>query len=342
MPSEPIPTADGVHLFWVDQAAKERSYSFDQVQLLIRQQLEEERRQLTLAALADSLPFPENSFVPAEEEFHQLLESKDPIALVLRMGEFELRAGRFHNLFTKSLQNEGQPSAKTTAFGFLDALARRERIYIQAIHNGMDQEPTVAERVRQLDRRNILDVQRRRALERKLTNEPEILRAYYDNNSPRFSSPLRVAVRRLRVPITPEDRIRIMARLESVSRTPDTAKTDAIDLEMLAIDLNGTVEDLGWLTLADINQIDSRLAVLIADLEPGQLAAPYHTQDQIALVEVTDRREPEPQPLALVMSQVRQAYLVDSGQRLYRQWADETLASAGLIVFRDRLESAPQ
>lgn len=54
---------------------------------------------------------------------------------------------------------------------------------------------------------------------------------------------------------------------------------------------------------------------------------------------MTARREPEPLPFATVLEPVRAAYLEDHGQELYRRWADEHLATAGLEIFRDRLEA---
>ena len=82
---------------------------------------------------------------------------------------------------------------------------------------------------------------------------------------------------------------------------------------------------------------------LAAGLAAGELSAPLSVTSKagksvVEMLEVKARREPEPLPFATVLEQVRAAYLENNRQQLYREWADQTLAEAGLEVFAQRLE----
>lgn len=336
-PSEPLPTAEGVHLFLVEKAVEARRFSFDEVAGMIHQQLAGEAGQRAFEVLTDALPLGEGSFVASAEELATLLAAGDPQATVLRIGDYEVDMARFRTQLAQNLQGlqaSGRAPTPDYAHALLDSMARRQRIHLQALEEGLGDDAEVIERVEQRALRALLRIQRQRAVARKLSAEPERLQDYHEANRLRFSSPLRLEVRQLRVPLAAGDPNRAMARLEALSQGSQ-GEGDA--LGAAASELGGTTEDLGWRSLAELAQIDGRLPSLLAELEAGESSAPYRAADHIALIEVTGRREPEPQPLATALEQVRQAYLADHGQELYREWADQTLAEAGLAIFDDRL-----
>ena len=336
-PSEPLPTAEGVHLFQVEKAVDARQLTFDEVQGMIRQQLVGEAGQRAFEALTDALPSPEGSFVASSEELASLFAAGDARAPVLRMGDFGVDVAHFRTILTQNLrglQATGRAPTPDYAHTLLEGMARRQKIYLRAQEQGLAEDPEVTRRIERLARRALLRIQRQRAVARRLTAENERLQTYYEANRLRFSSPLRLEVRHLRIPLSAGDPNRAMARLEALSQ--ETAmETD--ELAAAAEVLGGTIEALGWRTLGELAQIDGRLPSLAADLGAGQRSAPYRGPASLGLLEVAGRREPEPQPLATVLEPVRQAYLADHGQELYQQWVDETLDAAKLEIFSERL-----
>lgn len=343
VPSEPLTTADGVHLFQVDKAVEAKRFSFDEVRAAIDRQLRLERGREALDRLAAELPLPEGSFVAGAEELAALAAAGDPAATVLRIGDYQLTAAAFRNLLARSREQlpPGQPVPADFAAQLLSHLERRERIYAHALAQGLAEDPEVAERLARVERRILLGNLRQRGVRGLLSQQPERLQQYYDSNKLRFSSPLRLEVRRLTVPVTDASAGPAMTRLEQATAgTGDAGER----LAAAAADLGGEIEDLGWQTQAELARLDRRWARLAADLSAGDLSAPLSGTPEgggksgLQMLEVKARREPEPLPFATVLEQVRAAYLENNRQQLYREWADQTLAEAGLEVFPERLE----
>lgn len=334
-PSEPIPTADGVHLFLVESAIEAKSYAFEEVKTVIRRQLEAERSEEAMARLVEDLPLPPGSFVADPEELRALVRGGDPRAVVLRIGDYELHLGRFRTLVADRRASSGGQQQPDLALRLLRFLEQRERIYLQATAQGIDGDPQVVERLAELKDRDLVLFYRRRALDQKLTREPERLQAYYESNRMRFAAPLRLKLRRLTVPLAAGDANAAMARLEHARAELDAGTTD---LEALASELGGSVEDLGWRTLKGLGPPGSQAQLLAADLEAGGHSPPFRTKSTLELLEAVERREPEPPPLASILDRVRAAYLEDHRQELYRAWLEEVLAEAELRIFQDRVE----
>ncbi len=336
VPSEPLTTAQGVHLFQVDQIVEARRFTFDEVSGMIGNQLRIERRRQAVERLATGLTLPAGSFVAEPEELAALLAAGDPQALVLQAGDYRLTVARFRALLDQSREQQGseRPPAEL-APQLLAALGQRERIYHQAAAAGLADDPEVVARLERLDRRALLRTLRQRRLQRRLSDEPERLQQYYDDNRLRFAGPLRLEVRRLTVPVTAATADRTMARLERLSAEPGAGGER---LSAVAGSLGGEVEELGWQTLGELARLNPRWASRAAGLETGQLSPPLSGPASLELLEVTGRREPEPLPFATVLERVKAAYLAAHLQEVYREWADATLGQAGLEVFRDRLQ----
>ncbi len=342
VPSEPLTTADGVHLFQVEKAVEAKRFSYDEVAGLIDRQLRLERGSAALDRLAAELPLPAGSFVAEAEELAALLAAGDPAASVLRIGDYQLTVARFGALLARARSQlpAGQAPQPGFAPQLLRQLERRERIYTHALAEGLAEDPEVAERTARLERRVLLGSLRQRALRRQLNRQPERVQQYYESNKLRFSSPLRLEVRRLTVPATAATAGRAMARLEQAAAGHGAAGER---LAAAVAELGGEIEELGWQTLGELARLDQRWLGLAAELSAGELSPPLSVlpaagEPTVEMLEVLARREPEPLPFATVLEQVRAAYLENHRQDLYREWLGETLATAGLEVFPERLE----
>ncbi len=337
VPSEPLTTAEGVHLFQVEKAIEAKRFSFGEVAGMIGRQLHLERGRQAVERLAAELPLPAGSLVAEPEELAALLAAGDPAASVLRVGDYQLTVARFRSLLAQSRQQltAGQPPAADLAPRLLAGLERRERIYRRALAQGLAEDPAVVERLERLERRVLLSGLRQRGLRRRLGGQPERLQRFYQDNKRRFSSPLRLEVRRLTVPVTAASAHRVMTRLEQVAGGPGAASER---LAAAAAELGGAIEELGGRTLGDLARLHPRWPALAAGLAAGELSAPLSAESAVEMLEVRARHEPEPLPFATVLERVRAAYLENRPQELYREWLDETLAAAGLEVFFERLE----
>ncbi len=338
LPSEPLPTAEGFHLFLVEKAVKAKQYSLDEVKTLIGRKLEAERGDRAVARLVADMPLPEGSFVAEPDELRSLLRAGDGRAVVLGAGDYELRLGRFRTLLAERRAAAGAQVPPDLALQLLEYLERRERIYRHAAAQGLAEDPKVTARLAELAERELAGFYGRRVLERKLSRESERLRQHYRNNKLRYSSPLRLRLRRLTLPLDAGDANAnaAMARLEQARSELDDG---TLELAAVASELGGRIEEPEWLTLREMAKLGPPAVRLAVDLKAGEHSPPYQTATSLELLEVLERREPEPLPLASVLDQVRAAYLEDHRQELYREWLEETLAEAGLVIYQDRLEA---
>lgn len=337
IPSQPLVTPEGVHLFQVGQSVKAKAFTFEEVEGNIYQRLQQQRARASIAQLAEKLELPPGSFLVEDEELGPLLGAGDEGAIVLRTGDYELTTGRLRSMINQNQTREPvarQTTPLATAREILVQLERRERIRHRAELDGLDQDPRAVERLAHLDRVVALRSQRQEQLQRFLDRNPERLEAYYDNNKARFSSPLELELRRLTVPTNARSANRVMTALENLA---NESSGTGDRLESSAEEFGGEIEVLGSMTLRQVANFNPRWVQVVARMMPGSLSPPISREGGIDVLEVTARREPRPLPLADVHEQVRLALVADNSQRLYRDWSSEALDEAGFEVFPERL-----
>jgi parvulin-like peptidyl-prolyl isomerase len=334
VPSEPIATRDGVHLFYVDTVIEAKDFSFEEVRRGLAAQLYAERRGEAMRKLEAELEDDVEIFFPTRDELQALQRRGDPGAVVLRVGDFELRLGELGSLLeTDRILNPGVVENRTERL--LEALRQAERIYQHQLARGATLD---AEGERQLAARadRLLALHyRQEKLRVAVDSDPARLRTFYDDNRRRFTSPLQLRLRRLSIPLA-ED---AAARMGSLERLVPELEAGRQTLEEAAAELSGDLQELGWVTLGQLRELDPKLARFAAGIPAGGYSPPYSTADRLSIVRVLERREPEPLPYERVRDPVRAAYLERHGQRLYEELRQELLGEAGFRFLEDRFES---
>jgi hypothetical protein len=331
VPSEPVPTPEGAHLFLVTEAVEGKDFDFEAVAPLLRRQLFSERQRQALSGLlGDGLPA--DAFVPTPAELGALIAAGDPAATVLRVGDYHLRLDQ---LLRRRASAEAQLGAPLPPAAVLESLVWRERLYRHCLEIGFDRRPEVAERLAAATERALGEHFLRRRLQAAAAAAEERLREYHEIHRRRFSEPLRLRVRRLAVPLSDAANAH-MARLEAVR--PELA-AGAAGLAGLAAELGGRVEEPGWQTLEELARRDPRGAEQALELTPGGYSPPYRTETELALIHLLERREPEPLPFTAVRDRVAEEYLRHHGEEVYGELARELLDAAGYRVLEERLEA---
>jgi parvulin-like peptidyl-prolyl isomerase len=317
VPSEPLRTASGTHLFWVESLVEGKPFAFEEVRVLVARRLLNERREAQARALLRIAP-PEGSFVPDEAALTTLLEARDPEALVLRLGDFELRAGAFG----RRLLEARRGGSRLSALGYLDALVTRELLYLQCREEGCDAAPQVAERVAALRERALAQHELERRLREELRASRTEIEEHYQRGQARYSDPVRWRLTRLAVPFGQDPGAR-MALLEEALPALDAGSRT---LEQLASELGGRVEELGWRPLGALQAESPTVAEVVPRLQPGGHTPPFRTRDALVVLRCEERLEPAPLPLVRVEDRVLEDLLAAQGQELYRAFRDRLLA----------------
>lgn len=323
VPSEPVETRDGFHLFYVDQTIPGRTVTFVEVRSRLTEVLVAERQVAALAELEASVPTPEGWTTLDRQGFEGVVAAGDAEAVVLSTGDLELTLGTLRRRLGQAVRRGAPPAPQRTvsedaAWEFLERLRRRELIHRHCRETGQIPQAELATRMESWTEANLAQIQRRRRLLEIASRDEERLRLFYESNIGSFSSPPQWHVRLLKLAVGPEAP-RTMARLERAAARQDEG------LDALARELGGEVEDLGFLDRPGLTRVAVKLPAAVAPLKAGQLAAPYRIGEWIEMAEVVERRAPQPLPFEEVRERVAAAYVDQYTHEVYEELASEIL-----------------
>lgn len=316
-PSQPIRTSSGVHMLWVEAVAGGTEHPFEEVRGLVARRFANERVETAARELVTTEP-PPGSFVPDREELATLLREGDGRSLVLRVGGFELRLADLR----RRLAELGAPTAPMS---LIRSLETRELLYLQCLAQGCDRKPQVTQRLVAFERDAVVRHELRERLLQRVREDRSRLEEYYARNRNRYLEPVRWRLTRAAFPLgsDPADRMR---RLESARAALDAGE---LTLEALAAELDGTVEPLGWKSLALLRSEPPALVQLLPELAAGQHTPPYSRGDALELVRCDERLDPAPVALERVERVVAEDLVENEGQALYQALVDDILAAHG-------------
>lgn len=334
VPSDPVTTRDGVHVFFVDQVLPPRDLGFEDVREQLRTRLIAQRQQQALEALESAVTVPPEAVVLDREQLRAAVESGDDGAIVLALDGTQLTLGELISGARRALAR--QPVDERPALTVellwqrLDGLRRRELAYGRCASEGLVPEDELSRRVDQWREGAVLELERQRRLAALASENEDRLRLFFDSNAGQFSSPPRWRLRRLRVPLAESARAD-MARLEQA------AAGIGKSLEQLRAELGGEIEDLGWRTLPELRGTAPVLPQLVAPVTPGSLTAPYRTRDSLEILEVLEKQDAELPAFDEVRERVVGAYVQHYTRELYDELSERILAEEELEILPEGL-----
>lgn len=339
VPSQPIVTRDGVHLFLVDVVVEAKKLSVDEAKPQFFPDLLDQHRRTAMATLVDGLNMDAEVFQPTYDELRVILSRNNPGEVVLRVDDYELRL----DAFSAMLDNDAaqRPSAAPNrAEQVLERVLQGELIFQHQLANGTRLTDEEAQQVAHQAEALLTFQGRQLKMRLHLDRDPEALKTFFEDNRMRFTSPLKLRLRQLSVPLGdhPSDRMALLER-----RTQDANAEDSVGetslLESLASDLGGQVEDIGWKSLAELRLMNRHSVRLISDIPAGHYSPPFSTAEALRIVHVVEREEPSPLPYETARDSVRRAYIERHGQRLYGAVQNDMLEKAGFALYQDNLDA---
>ena len=334
-PSDPVGTRDGFHLFFVESAFEDKQFSFEEMRFSLLQHELARQRSEALEELTDGVELPPGSFVPTQQEQKRLMSAGNPDSVLFRVGDYELRAGDAIPR-VEQLMSRGEPAPPAVLLAqMLATTLLREKVNLLCSAEGWVEQEAIDEVVQAIHNRALTQSRRRARLLGMVDKDPKRLAEYFNRNRLRFAGPVRFHLLRLTVPqgLAPAA---TMAQLEGLCRRPE------LDLEQLAADLDGSVDDLGRMSISELRVLDPRAAAFVMDLDIGGTSPPYRVGETLVLVQLTGRQEPVVPELDEIKDRVRQTYVEENLQQLYRELEEEMLTDAGFRLFSDHLSRAAQ
>lgn len=323
VPSDPVATRDGFHLFYVDQVLPARELGFEEARPILRQRLATEHREAALAEIDAEIAPPADALVLDRDRFTAVVGEGEPETPVLRLGDEEWTLGdlraRVRSFLERQEVQEGAPTLEL-AWQILDQARRREEIHLHCRTEERIPGEALAERLGDWEERSLVAAERHRRLVALAEEDEERLRLFYESNVGDFSRPPTWTVHLLRVPLGDRPQAR-MARLEAAVRGAGS------DLEALREELGGEIARLEPMSLPELRRLQPKLPGLIAPLEAGSLSAPFRTEAGLEIAQVAARADAEPIPFEEVRERVAARYVgqyaADLYDRLRRSVLDE-------------------
>jgi len=329
--SEPIRTKTGFHLFWVDSVVEAQVSSFEDVRPQIAERLNDERRREAVEQLELEGELPEGSYVPSPEDLRALLSSPDARALMLRIGDFELRRGDLERRFVAVSPGGGNRGRGE----MVASLRRRELLYQRATAEGVLDDPELSERLVGVREVRLITFHLQRRLNQLIDDRGDTLERYYDDHRNRFHGPLRLQLQRLQVEVGPEAN-RVMADLERLVTSINEGEST---LAAAAGEIGGEVEELGWLPLSELRARNETSAILAVGSAVGQVTAPYRHRDWLEVLEVVGREEPDPLPFEQAKVAVRRDYLQQHGPQVYEELREQLLTERDFRPWPEQIQA---
>lgn len=339
VPSRPVHTPDGAHLFLVGDILPERRVALDEAAPQLRAQLLAEQEAAALDELAARNASPTVRIIE-RDELERLGREDDPDAVVLEASDYTLTLGgfrtRLRRAFGDTLRNTlnlENSLPMELAWTSLERLERHEAAFEVCRSSGHIDAAAIDRQIEPWIEQTLTARMRQAELRQRALEDSAALERFFASNRDQFLPPVEWQLERLQVPFAATAAgDAAMARLEAL------AAADESSLEEIRRELGGEIEMLEWLTISAMHRLNPKLGQRVAATAPGSLVPPLRIDDQLELYRVADRRQPDAPALEDVKEAVVSAYLRQYTAEIYTELEDDWLAEAGFQLFESRLE----
>ena len=335
VPSEPVVTASGVHLFYVDTIVEGRIPEFDAVRNNVYQMLVRERRALAIQDLVHSTRLPESFVIPDLNNVSFRSGGEAPDEVLLRVDGFVLDRRELQKRVLKEVESVDfeQRSLPQLALTTLRALTEREVLAYRFSSEGYTLQPIIQERFSAQAEEFLVQRYSAHLMETEVERHESQLRDFQKLHKNRFVSPLKFRLKAVFLK-QPDNPVAAMAELEE---NRGLLERGELTLEQAAKDLSGTVETSEWVTIGALTIHRPRAAYFAPSLRVGEYSAPYSNGAGLEMFQVIDRRDPVALPFDEVRERVVAEYMRRHGQKLYDKLVAARLERAAFEVYPEHI-----
>jgi len=340
VPSHPLVSADGIHLFQVDEILRARTATLRESAPVLKAELEAASVSEALDEIAARNTAPSAKMVD-RDELDRLIEQGREQAPVLTAEGYELSLEQFRRRLGRSMGDQGLPGSGASgrvsndaAWAALERLLRHEKAFEQCDREGRIDDNAIARLMADWEADLLTARMREQRLLDRVARNPERLRLFHQSNIGQFTPAVQWNLRRLLV--TYDDAAKgkaLMARMEAASAA------ESPGLDALQIETGGKIDDLGWNTLRQMSGISPKLPTLVSPANDGELVAPLNTDQGLALFQVVARREFEPRSFEEAKDAVANAFLRQYTSEEYDGLERDILDNARFELFPERLST---
>ncbi|MCG8461430.1 MAG: peptidyl-prolyl cis-trans isomerase [Holophagales bacterium] len=335
VPSEPILTPEGVHLFYIDTVLHSELPSLEDASEEIRQSMLRERRMIALQEMVIATELPDGAFVPDSDQLEGLLRETDPRTVLLDLDGFVLT---LDDLRQRVARESGRAEDDVDrpaqlARAIWNGLRQREVLHHRFRSEGQELTPEIRRRFEKQAESFLVERYTDHLIEEEIDRRMPELEAFYDQHRNRFVTPLELRLEALIVPHG-DSPARVMAALEEKRAALEAGR---MSLDELAKQVGGELQESSWVDLDTLGAFRAKAAYFAPRTQAGSYSPPYNTGRSIEIFRVLERREPRPLGFEPAREKVRDAYRELRGQELYQQLTSQRLEAAGFEIVEAHL-----
>ena len=298
-----LKTSDGYHMFIVTEKLNAKKYELNEIKSLVRQDLYTELSTNNLKETALSLTdLPESLFIVNQDEFEDILVSKAPHKALYNIGDEDLVLSEFIFLIKELSIKKPSLNINDISYKIFQESAYSEIIYQYMLkqnikYNNPSDLKNISSKLLLSEFSNI-------KFKSYINKNPQLIKAYFDNNKMRYVTPVKSNIQLLNIPI--KTGINLMPELEA---SIDKLKANKLSLDDLANAHNGKVITSGLMDNNQLSQINKNMSQFLYNLELNQYTPPFTTNGFYYIIKVIGKTEQEFNPLPIVRERVINDYI---------------------------------
>ena len=328
VPSEPIKTTDGVHLFFVETVLPRQEMAYEEAAPRIFEEMVAARRADTVSQIAERAPDP--LLALDQSEFANAISADAPTVLI-ESGEYLLTTQDLIERLRRSPEIQAsQRAPMTAAYAVYQQMVIGENAYQVCLDEGIAQDPRFLNRVESWEVSALTAMERQRRMQDIAMADDTVLRAFYESHTGQFSQEPAWTIRRLIVPLGDTPSATMATMEQSVAK--------GLSLESLHEKVGGEIDVKEDALSHDLKLIDPLLPALVAKVEVGQSTAPYRTPDSLQVAYVESMRDPIPLSYDDVKERAASLYAIQHAQPIYEKLVEDLLGEHTLVYNDQAIE----
>lgn len=326
VPSQPIKTQDGFHLFFIQSSIEALKPELQDIRPRVLADFQRHLLKTQREQIVGQLPLAENAYKEDRQTLQQIIAMSDPTLELFRMGSYRLDLITFKQLLIERQAAMSQESSLETIFDLFDEIWDMEQIfqYLEA-EGRLDRADLQFQKMRH---QKLVQYALIKHLNQTAQTDEAKLRQHYQNNIMRFATPLVMNLTRFTLALndTPSQQ---MARLEQM-RTDFSNKK--ISQAFLVETTGGKLQPLKNVTPAKLQALDPRALKFVANLNAGEVSPPYRLGSQLIMLFMDARVEPVAQPFEAVKAMVINDFLQQKRDVLFENFSQNLLAEKSFNI----------
>lgn len=336
--SEPILNGHGGLLLYVSDIVPPVSISFEEARPMLASRLREVTSMATMASLAARAPASNDDLILDRDQLLGQFQQPSAEPAIMRIGETELTLERLREMVEPFLESGIQliPIADRLVEIYQSQVDHQKVCRLAEAEGFLDSaaQKGVEQRIRRLSLARLVDHRLEARIREQIDRDPDAIRRFYQDNRHLYQSPLQLLVGGLAMAAGSDPETRLI----ELEQLRGALQSGAITIEEASQRPDIGVLEPTWMGPSGLALLEPKIRLYLTKLNGPGFTAPFRQSGTLQLLQVAERREPQPLTFAEVQDQVREDYFARRQQQIFGDVMDEILGEAQFVFNQTGVE----